>query len=458
MKKTVLSLSVLIGLCASSLSSADSLLDIYKLAKQHDPQILGAAAARDAGKEAVPQARSALLPQLQGQYSVGRRESSRTGNNGELGFTTPIDSESSNDESGFTLSLRQQIYHHDSWIALSQADKSATRADLEYTAAEQALIVRVAQAYFDVLSAEDDVKYNNSNKEAIGRQLEQTKQRFNVGLIAITDVHEAQARFDQAVSDEIAAKNKFDTANEALREITARYHDSLAKLTLELPLNSPAPASVDDWIKFSETQNPGLAAQKLATEVSRDEVSRRFAGHLPSADLVARHERGNTNGDGSGLDFRTGQKGTTTSDVDSELTSISLDFNIPIFSGGLTSSQVREGEALYTQSTQVLEQRHRAVIKDTKTAYLGVEASIAGVKALQQQVVSSKSALEATQAGFEVGTRTIVDVLDSTRNVYLAERNLAQAKYNYILNGLRLKQAGGIIKEADLAAINTLLR
>lgn len=443
MKKTLLTLSILLGLSASSLAGADSLLDVYNIAKQNDAQVLAAAAARDAGQEALPQARSALLPQINANAAYDLQVQDSHGTAAFRGQTGGIDSHQKDGNQTLTLDITQQIYHHDTWIALSQAEKSVKRADLEYDAAKQALIVRVAQAYFDTLFAEDNVVYNRSNKEAIGRQLEQTKQRFNVGLIAITDVHEAQARYDQATSDEIVAKNQLDTANEALREITARYHDSLAKLSGEVPMASPTPALVDDWIKFSEEQNPSLNAQKLATEIARDEVKRRSAGHLPYADLTARFSDGTASKD---------------SDYDYYQNNVGVQLTVPLYSGGRTSSSVREGESLHTQSTQVLEQTHRAVVKDTKTAYLGVEASIAAVKALKQAVVSSKSALEATQAGFEVGTRTIVDVLDSTRAVYLADRNLSQAKYAYLLNGLRLKQAGGILKEEDLASVNTLLR
>ncbi|MBI2380662.1 MAG: TolC family outer membrane protein [Gammaproteobacteria bacterium] len=451
MTKTLLSLSILLGLSVQA--QADSLLDIYNLAKQNDPQILAAAAGRDAGQEAVPQARSALLPQASltasREYNDGERSFVNFNDSGIRTITTTSDGETDL----LNLRITQQIYHHDTWIGLSQAEKQAERANLDYQAAQQGLIVRVAQAYFDVLAAEDNVDYAKSNKEAIGRQLEQTKQRFNVGLIAITDVHEAQARFDQANSDEILAQNQLDTAHESLREITARYHDQLAKLSGDIALNSPAPASVDDWIKFSESQNPALSAQQLATDVAREEVKRRSAGHLPSVDLIANHTDSDTDSDS-----KIGSASRFPSDSSFEDTSLTVQVSVPLFSGGRTSSTVREGESLFQQSQQQLEQRHRAVVKDTKNAYLGVNASIAGVKALQQAVVSSQSALEATQAGFEVGTRTIVDVLDSTRALYLAQRNLAQAKYNYLLNGLRLKQAGGILKEDDLAAVNSLLR
>lgn len=459
MKKTLLSLSLLATMASANLAFADSLLDVYNLAKQNDPQILAAAAARDAGQEKIPQARSVLLPQLSANAGYTKKYSTEDGSQalaGQVFDAGKTDSDGTTKSWG--LRLDQELYHHDSWIAMSQAEKSAEKSNLDYSAATQALIVRVAQTYFNVLAAQDNLEYARSNKEAIGRQLEQTKQRFNVGLIAITDVHEAQARYDQSVSDEIVAQNQLDNANEALREITARYHDKLSGLSGDIPLASPAPASVDDWIRFSEDQNPTLNGQKLQAEIAREEVDRRFAGHLPSLDLYATYSDSKSDGSQKSPNSTTGQRETVDFNNNGTSTTVGVTFTVPLFSGGRTNSQVREGESLYTQAKQLLEQEHRAVIKDTKSAYLGVMASISAVKALKQSVISSQSALEATQAGFEVGTRTIVDVLNSTQAVYLAKRNLAQARYDYLLNGLKLKQAGGILKEADLAAVNALLR
>jgi outer membrane protein len=429
---------------------ADDLLAIYRKALVSDPQFLAAQANERAGQEAINQALSVLLPQVSASWS--KSDDKTESKPGVLVFGgTPFPSTPSTTDSNTTvwsLSLQQQVYHHDSWIGLSIAEKQAEQAKLAAQAEKQALALRVAEAYFNVLAAQDGLEFATAEKESIAKQLEQTKQKFDVGLTAITDVHEAQARYDQAVANEILAQNQLDNAQESMRQIIGVYPSTLARLKTDVPLIAPAPANIADWMKVAERSNLLMRSKQLAAEIARDNIKRQEAGHLPTVDLVGSYSDRDTDGTNNSNDFFNG----------STSRSISLQVQVPIYSGGRTHSGVVRAQADYERATQELEQTHRQVIRDTRSAYLGVTASIASVKALQQSLVSTESALEATKAGFDVGTRTMVDVLLATTNYFNAKRNLARKRYDYVLNVLRLKQAAGILTDDDLARVNQWLQ
>ncbi len=452
-----LAISLSIGLPSDA--NAENLLDIYRQAATNDPTILAAEASTRAGQEGISQARSALLPQLTARYNTGNNRTVDDPGFRTFGaITIPTGSTNETDTSTWTLNLNQQIYHHDSWIGMSQAKKRAEQSRLSFEAEKQALIVRVAEAYFNVLSSKDGLEFSRAEKESIKKQLEQTQQRFDVGLIAITDVHEAKARFDQAIANEILAQNTLDNAYESLRQITGKYVERFSALKNDIPLSTPQPANIADWMMVAERSNINLLSNQLSVDIARQEIKRNFAGHYPTVDLTASYSDSSSDGTSKGpvTDPNTGITSIQTSPFSFGGTSrnINLSVNFPLYSGGRTSSSVRKAQADFDKASQDLEKVHRQVIRDTRSAFLGVVASISSVTALQQSLISNEKSLEATEAGFDVGTRTMVDVLLSTSNLYNAKRNLSRSRYDYVLNVLKLKQAAGILTEDDLKLIN----
>jgi outer membrane protein len=422
------------GLVATPVK-ADNLLQIYRLAVDNDPVFLSAGAQLEANLENENQSLASLLPNLSGSYSMSYNK-----NSSETGPGTATYGESEGNSLG--ISLRQSIYDYSTWVGYDQAQKRTEQARVQYRSSEQELIVRVTQRYMDVLSAQDNLEFAEATQKAIQQQLEQTKQRYEVGLIAITDVHEAQADFDQSVADRIAAQNRLDNANEALREVTGRYHESLGMLKDDIPLSSPEPARIDDWVQVARESNLNVISSNMELYIAKQDVKRRFGGHLPSIDLSASYSDSET--DPAGFDINTESYGL----------SGGVTVSIPLYSGGRTHSTVKQGQALLKKAEFDLESAMRGTVRNTRSAYLNVEASIASITALKQSVVSQESALEATQAGFEVGTRTIVDVLNSTRALFRARSQLASARYNYVLAILQLKQAAGILTVDDLEIVN----
>jgi outer membrane protein len=433
MNKTISAL--IIGLiCASSstLVNAEDLLSVYKQAQKNDPTVLKSKALYNASKEDIVQARSVLLPGLSGSAGYTKNKGGLEGN-----------TVSKSDSTSYGLTLSMDLYKHSSWLRLDNAKKSAHQSDVSYQAAKQDLIVRVTTAYFDVLSAKDDLDFAKAEKAAIERQLEQTKQRYSVGLTAVTDVHEAQAQYDNAVTSEIRAENSVFTAEEALRVITNIYPRDLNVLNTErFSTSRPVPDSANEWQQTAEAKNLELIAQKIAVDIAKENINIATSGHYPTLSLSGSYGKSDTDDLIDNMSSETDRQ------------SIGITLNVPIYSGGATSSGVRQAQSNYVAVSQDLEQTHRNVVRNTRNAYNTVIAAVSAIKALGQSVVSAESALKATEAGFEVGTRTIVDVLDSTRNLYNAKRNLSSTRYNYVQNILSLKRAAGTITEQDLININ----
>ncbi len=421
-------------LLGSASASAEDLMDIYRLAQKNDPQLRAAEAANQAAQATRGQSRAAFLPQinLSADYTQVRSK---------------LNSDPANDylSKGYTLSLSQSLYHHEYYAQSRKTDAAITAADAQFEAAKQGTVLRVAQTYFNLLAAQDNLTTAEASKRAISQQLRQTQQRFEVGLSAITDVHEAQAGYDAAVAAELAAQNQLDIAKENLREIVGQEPMALAVLKDEVPLVSPEPANIDEWVSTAQKQNLSLIAAEASARVADAELSRRSAGHYPSLDLVATQ---------SNLD-KTDDK---ISGYESDTTTVGVQLNVPIFSGGLTTAQTREARALYNQANEVLEQQRRATIREARSAYLGVVTGISQVKARKQALSSAQTALEATQAGFEVGTRTAVDVLNAQQVRFQAQSEYYKSRYDYILATLQLKQAAGNLSETDLAKINEWLQ
>lgn len=454
--KNINALLLIIGSIAlPSTASAASLLEIYQQALQSDPQIHEAEARRLAALEAKPQARGVLLPQISAGASWNRSETN--GSTFSVALNSNLGIEQETDQKTWEVTLQQTIFRWDQIINLKRADKTVARAEAIREAAQQDLILRVGQRYFDVLAAEDRLTSVHANRTAIARRLEQAKQRFEVGLIAITDVQESQAAYDQSVADEISAKRSLATSREFLREITGEYVDTLSAPIENFPLQLPA-KSEREWVDLSLAQNLNLVASRLDEKLARDEISYRRTGHYPTLDLSIR--TGTQVQDGDGTTTYPGAPPTTlpTSITDNfDRDSIGLQLNVPLFAGGATSSRVREAVYLHRASREQLQRVTRETERQSRDAYLGVLAEQSRVQALAQAVSSSRTALEATQAGFDVGTRTIVDVLNSQFSLYLAITNHYRSRYDYILNVLRLKQAAGSLQIQDLEEIDKFL-
>jgi outer membrane protein len=437
-----------------SVVAAASLLEVYQQALQSDPLIHEAESRRLAAQEAAPQARGLLLPQVaasgswnSGDVSGTSVEADTTGNFAGVDFAAEFE------DTAWNIALRQTIFRWDQVVNLKQASKIVARSDVVYEAAQQDLMLRVVERYFQVLGAEDRLTSIHADREAIARQLEQAKQRFEVGLIAITDVQESQAAFDQSVAAEIGAERELATARELLREVTGEYVPELSAPAEDFPLPAPAPADQQTWIELSMGQNLELLASRLDEQIARDEIAFRRTGHYPTVDLVAARNGFESDGERS-----VNNSPFLTADSTRDGDSIGIEVTVPLFSGGRTSSSVREAVYLHRASREQLQRVARETERATRDAYLGVLSEISRVNALEQAVASSRTALEATQAGFEVGTRTIVDVLTSQRALYQAITNHYQSRYVYIGNVLRLKRASGTLQVQDLEQIDRWLR
>jgi len=449
MKKTLS--TILVGLSVATISTfsfAEDLATVYQQALASDPSVLKAQAQFEASKESINQARSALLPQIYGTagYSRSYRDTQQVNDD----FST-FDVNAESRFTNLSANLSMQLYHHDTWQRMDNAKKAAHLSDVAYEIAKQQLIVRVTQAYFAVLSSKDDLEFSRAEKKAIERQLEQTKQRFAVGLTAITDVHEARAKYDKALTDEIVAQNNVYFREEELRSITNVYPGKLSELnTTSFSTTLPVPNSADAWQKVAEDKSLDIIAQKISTDIAKANINIAQSGHLPTVDLTGSYGKSKN----KSLYNVTGYPEVDTSTPYFDSKSIGISVTVPIYSGGATSSQVRQAQHNYVASSQDLELAHRSVVRNARTAYNTVIASVSAIKSLEQSVISADSALKATEAGFEVGTRTIVDVLNSTQNLYNAKRNLSSTRYGYIQSVLALKRAGGTISEQDIADIN----
>ncbi|MGJ7095269.1 outer membrane channel protein TolC [Vibrio hannami] len=419
---------------ASSLALAEDLAEIYNLAKENDPTLLRSAATRDAAFEAITSSRSTLLPQinLTAGYDISRSDlNSASAENNTL-------------SAGVNFS--QELYQRSSWITLDQAEKSARQSDAAYAAEQQNLILRVATAYFEVLRAQDSLEFVRAEKAAVARQLEQTKQRFEVGLSAITDVHDAQAQYDTVLASEVVSENSLINSYESLREITGQAHTNLDILDTDRFSANRLTESPEALLEQAQTKNLTLLTARIAQDIARDNISLASSGHLPSLTL-----------DG-GYNYSDVSQTPTNTDYDGGVFNIGLNLAVPLYTGGNITSQVKQAEFNYVAASEDLEASYRGIVTTVRSSYNNVNASIGTIKAYEQSVVSAKSALEATEAGFDVGTRTIVDVLDSTRSLYDANRNLSDARYNYVISILNLKQAVGTLSEQDILDISAGLK
>lgn len=439
MKIARTALATLITALAFGTAQADTLYQIYQLAQERDPTLRAAAAARDATIEVKPQSRAGVLPTIGLGGDLSRNSYDKR--NPIPGQANPTYSTNQT----YSLNLTQPVFRWDRWVALEQADNLVAQAQAQYGAAEQELMVRVSERYFAVLAAQDGVRLAGKEKESFGRQLEQAQQRFEVGLSAITDVQEAQASYDSSVATEIRAQDLLESTREQLREIIGEQRENLDPVRdSDFKLISPEPQEQQKWVDTALQQNPSLAAARAGSEAARQQIQIARAGHYPTLDANASYSYLDSNFGGiAGVERNDGAVG--------------LQLNVPLYQGGFVNSKTREARSRFDEARELLDASQRNIERQTRDAYRGVISGISEVRAAEQARTSNTTALEAAQTGFEVGTRTIVDVLDAQRALTLAELNLYRSRYNYLLNTLRLKQAAGILAPGDLDALGNWL-
>ncbi len=444
------------SLTALNATAAD-LKEVYTRALTSDPLIREAEANRLATRESKPQAVASFLPQIAANASYRDNESlgSQTFLQEEDDGSVIVgvaQSETDGTREAWNVELRQSIFRWQNWAELRRANVEGAQAEAEYVVAQQDLILRTAEAYFNVLAARDTLEAAQAAHDAIGRQLEQSDKRFEVGLIAVTDVQDAKAAFDSATATLIQAKRNLANAGELLRELTGDAWDTLEKPAGDMPLAGPNPANPEDWVKLALDQNARLTASRLAADVTRQVISIERGGHFPEVDFVV--SRGEIEDNGR----FTNQGGVTfPNDADSEDTTYAVQVTVPIFSGGATSSRVRQAQHRHTAARERLERTVRETERSTRDAYLGVNSEVARVQSLKQAVDSAQTALQATEAGYEVGTRTSVDVLQARQRLFQSQTDYARSRYDYLLNVLRLQQAAGTLDGKGLEGINDLL-
>jgi len=434
--------TILIALLLPLAAGAQSLQQVYGDARGYDAQFAAARFALLAGLEKLPQGRALILPTL---------------NLAANATFTRLDLDSKNDvllppftrdfrTLGYTLTLTQPVYRPQNWIQYEQAEVQVKQAEAIFGQAGQDLILRVAVAYFDVLAAQDTLALVRAQKAAIGEQLAQAKRNFEVGTATITDTHEAQARYDLTVAQEIAAQNDVDTRNRALQQLTGKEYGTLQPLRPDVKLSPPNPNNMQTWVDIAEKSSYPVQIQEATAQIAELEAKRARAAHRPTVDLVVTH----------GL---TNQTGSSTVAVGSDITGSTLGLQLawPLYAGGAISSREREAAANYERSRQDLENARRSSALTTRQSFLAVANGIAQINALEQALVSSQSALDSNKLGYEVGVRINIDVLNAQQQLFSTRRDLAVARYNTITNHLRLKSAAGSLGENDLEEVNRAL-
>ncbi len=431
----------LLLLCISTSNSfaAENLLDIYRLALESDPELKQVQIAYEMTQEMKRQDLSPLLPSINITGNTTDNSQKRTYDvslfNGEENYNS----------NGYSLTLKQSLFRYENIVTYLQASDRINQADAEWISARQSLIIRVSERYFDVLAAQDNLRFVAAEKQAIQRQLEQVENRLNAGLSAITDVYEAKARLDSTIASEIEAQNQLSNSLEALRKITDQYHERLIPLKESLVMNSPDPVGAEKWEELALSDNLQIVALRHNNKLLRREIRKQRAGHYPALDLVATYSKSISGGGNFG-------------DSKTENRTVGLQLNMPIYLGGMVSSRTRTAVQQYNQNLAKMETTIRAVRGQSRESYLGVMASIARVESLKQSVVSYHQAHKAIEAGFDAGMRTTFDVLQANRELYRAQRDYQRARYDYVLNGLRLKQSAGRLSLEDLKQVNLWLK
>lgn len=421
---------------------AYSLIEVYQQALENDPTLASALSANQAAQEAIEQAKALYRPTVTLNAGANATQT-------DIRFLTgfnPFRAEGRSNFEGYNYGVqaRQPIYRKDSLVQIDQSKVQVSQADKQLNLSKQDLILRVTQAYFDVLLAQDKIELIVAQKAAILSQLEQAKANFEVGTATITDVNEAQARFDLVFAQEIAAVNEHQIAKHAVQAITGKAPQKLATVKADMATTSLA-QGLDKWLEVATQNNLNIQIQQDALAISSQEVERLRAGHLPTLDAVASYTNNYANGSANGLG--------------SELktSTIGLQLEIPLYQGGAVSSRVRQAVLNQQKAQDDIQIARRSAELETQRAYLNLSSSIAQVKAYEQALISSQSQVDSTKLGYEVGVRTSVDVLNAQQQLFSAKRDLLQSRYSYLVNIIRLKAISGVVAEPDLADINQQL-
>ena len=442
MKKKLLILSL--ALAGAPAFGAD-LMQVYRDAVDYDAQFASAKAAWEAGQEKGPQGLSGLLPVLSASASS-------TWNDTEYQRRTAgaVKAETQYNTNGYQVTLSQPLFRWQNFEQYRQGKLAVVQADAVFAQAKQDLVLRAAQAYFDVLLAQDSLSLAQAQKTAIAEQLEAAKRNFEVGTATITDTHEAQARYDLATAQELSAQNDLEIKRQALRQVIGKVPEALTPLRPQVQLQRPQPDDMGKWVEAAEAGSPLVQAQEAALEIADKEINKQRAGHLPTLDLVATRGRSSATGglvSGTVVPFGS----------DTHSSTVGVQLNLPIFAGGAVMSKDREAVALREKARADLDNTRRGAALGARQAYLGVTSGMAQVRAYEQALVSSRSALESNKLGYEVGVRINIDVLNAQQQLYATRRDLAKARYDTLIAQLRLKSAAGSLGEDDVQAINALL-
>lgn len=444
-KLTVIVLSCLLTVLAVHASAGDkqsSLLDVYQQALANDPALASALSANQAAQEVIEQAKALYRPTVNLNAEANATQT-------DIRFLTGfnpfrVEGRQNFETYNYSLQARQPIYRKDSLVQMDQSKVQVSQADKRLNLSKQDLMLRVTQVYFDVLIAQDKIDLIIAQKAAILSQLEQAKANFEVGTATITDVNEAQARFDLVAAQEIAAMNEHQIAKHAVQAITGQLPERLATVKADMrPIQLAQ--GLEQWVEVATANNLNIQIQQDALALSTQEVERLRAGHLPTLDAIASHSDNYATGSANGL-------GT-----ELKTSTIGLQLQIPLYQGGAVSSRVRQAVLNQQKAQDDIQIARRGTELETQRAYLNLNSSIAQVKAFEQALISSQSQLDSTKLGYEVGVRTSVDVLNAQQQLYSAKRDLLQARYNYLVNIVRLKAVAGIVSEADLSDVNQQL-
>jgi len=439
MKPLFIPLLLASSLLVATNASAENLLQVYSHAKAYDPQLKSFEENFRSVKESINQAKAALKPQV-------ALSASSTLSDSHIYSSPSSDGSTDIFSSSYAVNLSKPLYNKSLKAVKGKAYAAVDQAQADLENRRQNLILRTAESYFNILLNKESVKFSQAEKKAIGKQLEQVKAHFEAGILAITDVKETQSRYDQAGAQEIAANTQLKLAKEALQVITGRNYKHIAGSGAGIKLVKPNPASIEAWVKLAEKNSKQIQAFKHAVEVAQKNLEQQRAGRKPTVDLVASH----------GGTFTNDLNGNT-SDRNKNDNSIGVQLNIPLYTGGAVASKTRDALHNVKRARHELDLQKQLINEEVRSDYLTIISDISRVSSLKQALNSAETALEATQAGFEVGTRTAVDVLLSLRNVFAAKRDFASARYSYLLNMLRLKKAAGTITVNDVKQTTALL-
>ncbi len=427
---------------SGGIACAEDMSDIYSLALKQDPRFLGSEFQHEASQETLKQAYAEYYPTVMGEGSYTYSSQDIVSSDNEVFDTGKTDF----DTQDYTLTLSQPLFNYSYIVGVRQAKSVIERSDMELELARQELILRVSEAYLTALAARDNLDYAQSEEEIDKQHLEDATARHEAGLVPVTDVYDARARYASVQAQRVEGEHLLDDALQALKEIAGEPVESLAGLKEEMPLAGPVPADAESWATAALGQNLGVNIQQHEVDIAREEVNRQRSGHYPTLDLVGRYNKQETDGTlfGGG------------SEVDT--TDIFVSLKIPIFEGGLVSSRTREAKSLNAKAEEKLTELTRSVDREARASYSGVKTAISKVESLQKSIESQELVLEAKKEGFESGLFTSLAVLDASRDLYFYKRDHSKARYDYILNNLKLRQAVGTLTENDLNQVNAWLK